>query len=118
MLKDFTSLDPSEESQFVVYEQRMQQDSKKALNLGLIVGVVVFVLTVIVYFSGDKDLSDWEESAQEESSELGAEKKQAAPKPAKPEPAQAAPSEGAAAGGEAAEGEAAEGEAAEAEKTE
>ena len=107
MLKDFTSLDPSEEANFVVFEQRMQADGKKAMTLGLTVSGIFGLLVVIIFFMGDADHSKWEEKGEEDSSSLGAESKKEdkadKPDPPKEEKKEAAEGE-AAGGGEAAEG--------------
>lgn len=109
MYKDFTSLSSSEEQSFVVYEQTMQQNSKKAMQLGMIVAGVFFVVVMGIVLSGEKPKSRFaeEDGATEE---LGEEKQEAA----KPDPAPAAaPSEpaGEAPAGEAPAGEAPAGEA-------
>ncbi len=124
MYQNFTSLSPNEEQAFVVYEQTMQEKSKKATRFGVIAGAVFFVIVLIIFLSGEKPKSRFAEGS-EESSEMGSEER-AAPAPT-PEPAkteEAAPAaapegsaegaEGGAAEGGAAEGGAAEGGAAEA----
>jgi hypothetical protein len=52
--RDFTSLPPEEEAQFIVYEQRTQFWSKKALRIGVISSAIFGVLMVIIVFSHEK----------------------------------------------------------------
>lgn len=52
--RDFTSLPPEEEAQFIVYEQRTQYWSKKALRIGAIAAGIFGILIIIVVFSHEK----------------------------------------------------------------
>ena len=52
--QNFTSLPPDQEATFIVYEARTQESAKKAMTLGLISGLVFFVLIVAIVFSHDK----------------------------------------------------------------
>ncbi|MCG8417078.1 MAG: hypothetical protein MJE77_03930 [Proteobacteria bacterium] len=49
--KDFTSLPPDKERQFVVYEKRTVESSKKAMLFGIVISAVFAVVVVIVVFS-------------------------------------------------------------------
>jgi hypothetical protein len=51
--RDFTSLPPEEEAQFIVYEQRTRYWSKKALNIGMIVAGIFGLLLIIIVLSHD-----------------------------------------------------------------
>ncbi len=52
--RDFTSLPPEEEAQFIVYEQRSRYWSKKALTIGSIAAGVFGLLIIIIVFSHEK----------------------------------------------------------------
>jgi hypothetical protein len=49
--RDFTSLPPDEEAQFIVYEQRTQQASKLAMKAGIIAAAIFGFLIVVIVFS-------------------------------------------------------------------
>lgn len=52
--QNFTSLPPDQEATFIVYESRTQESAKKAMTLGLVSGLVFFVLVVAIVFSHEK----------------------------------------------------------------
>jgi cytoskeletal protein RodZ len=52
--QNFTSLPPDQEATFIVYESRTQESAKKAMTLGLVSGLIFFVLVVAIVFSHDK----------------------------------------------------------------
>ena len=49
--KDFTSLPPDKESQFIVYEKQSVEASKKAMKIGMIVAGIFGLITVAIVFS-------------------------------------------------------------------
>ena len=49
--RDFTSLPPEEEAQFIVYEQRTQFWSKRAMKIGIISAAIFGFLMVVIVFS-------------------------------------------------------------------
>ena len=50
---NFTSLPPEEEQQFVVFERRTVEESKRAMTLGWISGGVVGLILIVLYFTSD-----------------------------------------------------------------
>lgn len=51
--QDFSSLPPDQERNFVVFEQRSQETSKKALTFGMVAGAIFGLLVVIIFLSYD-----------------------------------------------------------------
>lgn len=103
---DFTSLPPEEERAFVVYEQTSRESGKKAMTLGAIVGILVGLFGVILYFAVEPPPSVHAVAP----SELGEEAKTVISTPPQPEPEEPAPAAELGAEEEAAPDEAADGE--------
>ncbi|MEJ7600299.1 MAG: hypothetical protein WKG01_20485 [Kofleriaceae bacterium] len=57
-LMDFSSWPREQEQTFVVYEQRTQESSSKALIGGIIAGAIVFVLAIGIYAGVEPDRTD------------------------------------------------------------
>jgi hypothetical protein len=57
-LENFTSLPPHEERTFVVYEEYMATNRKKATTLGLIVGGIVGLIVVLIVLSVTPDTKE------------------------------------------------------------
>ena len=55
---NFSSLPPHEEATFVVYEQQMAEAEKKGWTIGAIVGGIMFVLMLGIYFGVEPDRHD------------------------------------------------------------
>jgi hypothetical protein len=83
MYQDFTSLAPQDEQTFVVYERQMQESLKKGRNVGAIVGGVLFLLMMGIYFG----VSPTHKASEEEATSGEAQK--AKPADAKDAPAEA-----------------------------
>ena len=54
-LENFTSLPPSEERTFVVYEEYMMVNSRRATRVGMIAGGIVGLLVVLIVFAVTPD---------------------------------------------------------------
>lgn len=104
--QNFTSLSQEEEQTFVVYEQRTQETSKKALVAGVISGaaffVLVFMTVCVAYPNAGKNLMAGEDMGMlaDEKERAQTRDKMEAPTPAAPE-GEAKPDEAAAPDGEA-----------------
>ena len=57
-LMDFSSWPREQEQTFVVYEQRTQESSSKAMIGGIIAGAIVFVLAIGIYAGVEPDRTD------------------------------------------------------------
>lgn len=55
--RDFSSLPPGEEAQFVPFEERSQVAGKKAWTVGAVCGGLVFLFALIVFFSHEKPVN-------------------------------------------------------------
>ena len=55
---DFSSWPRDQEQQFVVFEQRTSESSKKAMTIGIIVSAVVFVVAIGIYAGVPTDYKD------------------------------------------------------------
>ena len=83
--QNFTSLPDAQEKQFVVYEQRSVETGKAAWMYGMIIGGIVFVASLGIYFG----FSHKEKGHQLADTELGrhaGKKASAADTPDKPKP--------------------------------
>lgn len=58
-LMDFSSWPREQEQSFVVYEQRTQEASSKALISGVIAGAIVFVLAIGIYAGVEPDRTNY-----------------------------------------------------------
>jgi hypothetical protein len=58
MNSDFSSWPREQEQSFVVYEQRAKESQSKAFTIGIISGVVVFVLALGIYAGVEPDQKD------------------------------------------------------------
>jgi hypothetical protein len=58
-LMDFSSWPREQEQSFVVYEQRTQEASSKALIGGIIAGAIVFVLAIGIYAGVEPDRTNY-----------------------------------------------------------
>jgi hypothetical protein len=109
---NFSSLPPEEEQQFVVFERRSVEASRKAMTIGLISsGLLGLFITILVLTSEPPAAKHTDALESDIPAETTTPSTSRATTPDEPAPA-AAEAEGEAAEGEAAEGEAAEGEAA------
>ncbi len=89
--KDFTSLPPEQEQSFVVYERTSNENSKKAMTLGIIAGVAVGVIAIILYIAVEPPVSS---HAVPQETDLAEEVvPAAAPAPVEPTPAEPTPAE-------------------------
>jgi hypothetical protein len=59
-MQNFSSMPPEQEAAFVVYEERSVTAAKKAMTLGVIVGVSFFLVTILIVFSHSKPKSKME----------------------------------------------------------
>ena len=57
-LMDFSSWPREQEQSFVVYEQRTQESSSKAMIGGIIAGAILFVLAIGIYAGVEPDRTD------------------------------------------------------------
>ena len=55
---DFSSWPRDQEQQFVVFEQRTSESSKKAMTIGIIVSAIVFVVAIGIYAGVPTDYKD------------------------------------------------------------
>jgi len=55
---DFSSWPREQEQQFVVFEQRTNESSKKAMTIGVIVSAIVFVIAIGIYAGVPTDYKD------------------------------------------------------------
>jgi cytoskeletal protein RodZ len=110
--RDFSSLPPDKEQQFVVFEKTSVESADKAKKIGMIVSGIFGLVVVIVVFSFSKPKSIMADedrpAALEKSPEATETKKEEAPKPdpAATTPATTGDSEAAAGDSEAATGDA------------
>jgi hypothetical protein len=113
---NFSSLPPEEEQQFVVFERRSVEASRKAMTIGLISsGLLGLFITVLVLTSDPPAAKHTDALESDIPAETTTPSTSSATTPDEPAPAAAEGEAAAAEGegeGEAAEGEAAEGEAA------
>ena len=58
-LMDFSSWPREQEQTFVVYEQRTQEASSKAMIGGIIAGAIVFILAVGIYAGVEPDRTNY-----------------------------------------------------------
>jgi len=58
-LMDFSSWPREQEQSFIVYEQRTQEASSKALIGGIIAGAIVFVLAIGIYAGVEPDRTNY-----------------------------------------------------------
>jgi hypothetical protein len=58
-LMDFSSWPREQEQSFVVYEQRTQEASSKALIGGIIAGAIVFVIAIGIYAGVEPDRTNY-----------------------------------------------------------
>src|SRR5688572_17890399 len=85
---NFSSMPPNAEQTFIVYEQRMEEASKKGFTLGAIAGVIVLVIAAGIYLGVEPEHIDY--SKDMNMSNLTKKEDTSAPAPA-PAPAQTAP---------------------------
>lgn len=87
--RDFSSLPPDKEQQFVVFEKTSVESAAKAKKLGLIVSLTIGVIVVIVVLSFDKPKNLM---AEDDAKAAALKKSEEAPKEApKPDPATTTP---------------------------
>ncbi len=55
---DFSSWPRDQEQQFVVFEQRTSESSKKAMTIGIVVSAIVFVVAIGIYAGVPTDYKD------------------------------------------------------------
>ena len=79
---NFTSLQPHEEAQFVVFERRTQESLQKAMMIGLISSLAFGLLAVGVYFGVEPAKDDTAKDM--DMSQLKSKQKAEAPKPDAP----------------------------------
>lgn len=90
---NFTSLQPHEEAQFVVFERRTQESLQKAFLIGAISSGFVFLVAVGIYFGVEPekdetakgmDMSQLKSKEKISKEKAAKEAAEAAPAPAKP----------------------------------